>query len=74
MTEKKEIKITKAEQKRMEDLGALYQSPSRMLGCMQDPQQVHKEYRELWDSLGKKYGFDPHVYSYKFGEGKFIKK
>lgn len=74
MTEKKEIIITKEEASRMEDLAALYRSPSRMLGCLQDPQQVHKDYRELWDSLGKKYDFNPHVYTYKNGEGRFVKR
>jgi hypothetical protein len=70
---KDEVKITKAEAKRMEDLAALYNSPSRMLGCMQDPQQVWKEYIALWDSLGEKYGFEPRNYTYKNGEGRFVK-
>lgn len=74
LNEKEEIKLTKEEANRMEDLAALYNSPSRMLGCMQDPNQVWKEYRELWDSLGRKYGFNPHVYTFKSGEGRFVKR
>jgi len=69
----KEIKITKAEGTKLEELTLMMNSPALQLTSLH-PGNAWQECKSYWDMLAEKYNFDPHNYTYVKDKKAFVLK